>query len=325
MTMLSRVADHLYWMSRYLERSEHTARMIDVFYNLVLEQAPESAARHWDKLLTSLEFGSTYAELEKSGLDSHQLTQTLTFDADNPSSIYSCIRGARDNARNVRELISSEMWSELNRLYLGVTEARRDEEIGAHPHDFYQTVKEGAQLFQGITDSTTYRGPGWNFIQLGRFVERARSLAVLLEAQFKHARNEEYLDLVALLKCCTAFEAFCKVYSPELQRARIVQFLLLNSEFPHSVRFAVDRIDRSLTRISDNAPQADSTRLLRLTGRLVASLRYGTLEEILAQGLPGFLEEIRRQLADIHDAVYATYIAYPIEHALEPVHAGEFW
>lgn len=325
MTMLSRVADHLYWMSRYLERAEHAARMIDVIHNLVLEQEPARASRYWDSLLASLEFDQTYAELEKSGLESYQLTQMLTFDTDNPSSIYSCIRGARDNARNVRELISSEMWNELNRLYLSVTESRRDEEIGAHPHDFYQTVKEGAQLFQGITDSTTYRGPGWNFIQLGRYVERARALAVLLEAHFKQGQPEEYLELVALLKCCTAFEAFCKVYSPELQRGRIVQFLLLNSEFPHSVRFAVDRIDRSLNTIADNAPGADHTRMLRLTGRLASSLRFGTLEEILAAGLVPFLEEIRRQLADIHEAVYEAYITYPIEQALVPVSSGDFW
>ena len=323
--MLSRVADHLYWMSRYLERAEHTARMIDVFHNLVLEQEPSVAARYWDKLLASLEYDQSYSEMEASGWDTYQLTQTLTFDSENASSIYSCIRGARDNARNVRELISSEMWNEINRLYLGVIESRRDEEIGAHPHDFYQTVKEGAQLFQGITDSTTYRGPGWNFIQLGRYVERARALAVLLEAHFKAGGNEDYLELVALLKCCTAFEAFCKVYSPELQRARIVQFLLLNSEFPHSVRFAVDRIDRSLSRIAENAPGADSTRLLRLTGRLASSLRFGTLEELLAQGLVGFLEDIRHQLADIHGAMYQAYVTYPIEQALVPVTAGEFW
>lgn len=325
MTMLSRVADHLYWMSRYLERAEHTARMIDVFHNLVLEQEPEVAVRYWNKLLASLEFDQSYSELVSEGWETYQLTQTLTFDTDNPSSIYSSIRAARDNARNVRELISSEMWNEINRLYLSVTESRRDEEIGAHPHEFYQTVKEGAQLFQGITDSTTYRGPGWSFIQLGRYVERARSLAVLLEAHFKQGGHEEYLELVALLKCCTAFEAFCKVYSPDLQRARIVQFLLLNSEFPHSVRFAVDRIDRALNRIAENAPGADNTRLLRLTGRLASSLRFSTLEEVLAQGLVDFLEEIRRQLADIHGAMYQAYITYPIEQALVPASAGEFW
>lgn len=324
MTMLSRVADHLYWMSRYLERAEHTARMIDVFHNLVLEQEPSVATRYWDSLLISLEWDQTYTEMEAQGWETYQLSHLLTFDADNSSSIYSCIRAARDNARNVRELISSEMWNEINRLYLGVTDSLRDEGIGAHPHDFYQTVKEGAQLFQGITDSTTYRGPGWNFIQLGRYIERARSLAVLLEAHFKHGK-EDYLELVALLKCCTAFEAFCKVYSPELQRTRIVQFLLLNSEFPHSVRFAVDRIDRALNRIAENAPGADNVRLLRLTGRLASSLRFGTLEEMLARGVVGFLEEIRGQLADIHEAMYQAYITYPIEQALVPVSSGEFW
>ncbi|MEW6280360.1 MAG: alpha-E domain-containing protein [Candidatus Eremiobacterota bacterium] len=323
--MLSRVADHLYWMSRYLERAEHTARLIDVFFNVILEQAPERASRHWDRLLDCLEFGSTFSELEAEGWDAYRLTQALTFDRDNASSILSCISGARDNARQVRELISSEMWQEINRLYLSVQESRRDEELGAHPHEFYQTIKEGAQLFQGITDSTTYRGQGWHFIQLGRFIERAGSLAILLDVHFERRDEAEYLDWVALLKCCTAFEAFCKVYSAELVPSRIVQFLLMNSEFPHSVRFSVDRIDRAIGRIGESALGVETTRVQRQAGRLVSQLRFGTLEEVLESGLGPFLHDIRSRLVEIHDAVYQAYIAYPIEQALEANRPGAFW
>src|SRR5215813_1349037 len=184
-TMLSRVADSLYWMSRYLERAEHTARLIDVDVQLRLDQSPDAAAVRWSRLLEALQIpvppmGSEYTQ---------PITHTLTFDRTQPSSIVSCIASARENLRHVREQCSSEMWEQLNRLYLDVMdsrpEARPEESWMLKSHGFFRAVQEGAHLFQGITDGTMSHGEGWQHIQLGRYVERADTLAALVETHFR--------------------------------------------------------------------------------------------------------------------------------------------
>jgi uncharacterized alpha-E superfamily protein len=168
--MLSRVADSLYWMSRYLERAEHTARLLSVGLNQTLDQTPQSAAPRWGRTLAAL-------QTPLPSDDPYTITRVLTFDAANPGSISSCIALARENARQVREQISSEMWEQLNRLYLRVKEANIAELWEGEPQEFFQAVKEGAHLFQGITDATMSHGEGWHFIEVGRYLERVGATA----------------------------------------------------------------------------------------------------------------------------------------------------
>ncbi len=224
--MLSRVAESLYWMSRYLERAEHTARLIDVDLNLMLDQSPDSSLERWGRLLEGLR--TSLPPGEKG--DALSVTQTLTFDSSNPTSIVTCIASARENARNVREQISSEMWEQVNRLFLRVTRSGIEGIWNSQPHEFFRAVKEGAHLFQGITDSTMNHGEGWHFIQLGRFIERAGATAALMDVHFRRfahrpdqaVETTDYLEWVGLLKSCTAFEAYCKVYTAELRPHRRV-------------------------------------------------------------------------------------------------------
>src|SRR5579864_4368096 len=248
--MLSRVADSLYWMSRYLERAEHTARLIDVDLQLRLDQSPEAGAGRWGRLLEALQ-----APVPESGkIDASSLSQILTLDRTNPSSILSCVAAARENLRQVREQCSTEMWEQLNRLYLQVTSTAASEAWLLNSHVFFRAVQEGAHLFQGVTDSTMSHGEGWQYIQLGRFVERTESLARLIRTQFaslsqpldQTVESEEYFEWVALLKSCAAFEAYCKNYTAEIRPLRVAEFLLLNPEFPHSVRFSVDMVHAAL-------------------------------------------------------------------------------
>jgi uncharacterized alpha-E superfamily protein len=186
-------------------------------------------------------------------------------------------------------------------------------------------VKEGAYLFQGITDSTMNHGEGWQFIQAGRFIERASATATLLDVHFlEFLRTAEwggdandYVEWIGLLKCCTAFEAYCKVYTADLSPHRIAEFLLLNDEFPHSIRFAGDRLDRALQAIQSNASYRKADRLERLSGRLKATLGFGQIDEVMAGGLHGYLENIQRHCGQIHSAMTQIYIKYPIESALE--------
>ncbi len=317
--MLSRDADSLYWMSRYLERAEHTARLLAVGLNLTLDQTSASARGRWGRLLAAL-----YASVPDEGADAYTITRELTFEQNNANAIVACVARARENARQVRQEISSEMWEQLNRLYLRVKATTPEAIWQGEPIEFYQAIKEGAHLFQGITDATMTHGEGWHFIEVGRYLERAGATAALLDAYFQPylaATAErpaalDFNDWVGLLKCCTAFEAYCKVYTADVQPTAIAEFLLLHGEFPHSIRFCADRIQRGLQSIAQATRNRGAGRAERLAGRLRAALDYGQVDEIMGGNMHGELENIQRQCAAIHAAIYQAYITYPVESAI---------
>jgi uncharacterized alpha-E superfamily protein len=275
----------------------------------------------WKRLLTAL-----HTTMPPEGAaDAYAITRALTFDPANPNAIVNCIALARENARQVRQQISSEMWEQLNRLYLFVRSASPERIWQGEPIEFYQAIKEGAHLFQGITDTTMTHGEGWYFIQVGRYLERASAIALLLDVHFRpylEAQADpdvmlEYNDWVGLLKCATAFEAYCKVYTADVQPETVAEFLLLNGEFPHSVRFSADRIQRGLQAIAQSTGVRSGGRAERLAGRLRASLDYGQVEEILADNMHTYLDGVQRQCMAIHGAIYQTYVTYPVEKALD--------
>jgi uncharacterized alpha-E superfamily protein len=318
--MLSRVAESLYWMSRYLERAEHTARLIDVQLNQMLDQAGGESNLRWRRLLHSLRTPPPQGDV-----DAYSVTQALTFDASSTSSIASCIAAARENARQVREQISSEMWEQLNHLFLQVKGISMEQMWFAEPHKFLNSVKEEIYLFQGLTDATMSHSEGWHFIRIGRFLERATATAALLDTHFSVFLTEQtedenepldYLSWIGLLRSCASFEAYCKVYTAVIRPAHIAEFLLLNSEAPRSIRFACAMMQGALQAIAKATNARNSGRVERLIGRLRASLDYYQIEEILSGDMHEYLESIQRQCALIHSGLYQAYIAYPIEIAL---------
>ena len=317
--MLSRVADSLYWMSRYLERAEHTARLIDVNLQLRLDQSPEAGAGRWLRLLEACQVPPP----ENGKIGSTALTHILTLDRTNESSILSCVANARENLRQVREQCSTEMWEQLNRLYLQVNSTTSSEAWLLHSHIFFRAVQDGAHLFQGVTDSTMSHGEGWQYIQLGRFVERTDALARLIGTHFgslshpldQAVESEEYIEWVGLLKSCAAFEAYCKTYTAELRPLRVAEFLLLNPEFPHSVRFSVDMVHAALTAIG-NMTERKAEQPVRLAGRLQATFSFSQIEEIMASGATGYVSSIRWQCANAHTAIHQVYFDYSVESAL---------
>jgi uncharacterized alpha-E superfamily protein len=317
--MLSRVADSLYWMSRYLERAEHTARLIDVDLQLRLDQSPETGAGRWLRLLEA----SQVPPPEDGSIDASSLTHILTLDRTNPSSILSCVAAARENLRQVREQCSTEMWEQLNRLYLQVNSTTKSESWLLNSHIFFRAVQDGAHLFQGVTDSTMSHGEGWQYIQLGRFVERTDALARLIGTHFasmahpvdQAVESEEYLEWVGLLKSCAAFEAYCKNYTAELRPLRVAEFLLLNPEFPHSVRFSVDMVHASLAAIGEMT-ERKAEQPVRLTGRLQATLSFSQIEEVMSSGATGYVDSVRWQCAQAHAAIHQVYFDYAVESAL---------
>lgn len=319
--MLSRVADNLYWLSRYLERAEHTARVLDLTLNMLLEKRSDDALDGRIKLLLDGLFAAALPE----NATLYDVTQALAFDPKNTSSINYCVARARDNARQIREQISSEMWEHLNTLFHRLSRVRIDDVWQTQTtHGFLREVKEGAQLFQGLTDSTISHNECWQFLQLGRYIERASYNSHFLDVQFRVLSrsksypeiDEDFMEWVGLLKCFTAFESYCKVYTADLRPERVIEFLLLSTEFPHSIRFAVDSMERALNSIDE----ATETKRAGLVGRLIGKLRsemsYSQIDEVMENGLSNYLDSIQKQSGRIHEAIYDVYISYPIEKAI---------
>ena len=267
--MLSRVADSLYWMSRYLERADHVARQFDVHLTIVTEQAVDVARRRRRRLLTCLVGEEAYAAAEASDYD---LAYLLTFDEDNPSSIVDCIASARENARQVREQINSQMWEQINQMYLTVNSQSMAELWSGQPHNFYHWINQEVYRFQGITDSRITRDQGWHFIQIGRHLERAprrptcstwifaSSIRSALESDA--VDQQTYLDWVGLLRGCAAYEAYSKVYTADVQPRHIVEFLAAQPSFPYSVRFGIDMMQSSLHFVGEETETPKSARRL---------------------------------------------------------------
>jgi uncharacterized alpha-E superfamily protein len=318
--MLSRVADSLYWMSRYLERAENTVRQLDVTMSLMLDPGGASAETRWMRLVSSL---GDSAGLEWDG-DLESMARTLIFDSVNRSAVTFCVNGARENARQVREEISTEQWQRLNRLFHQIHSPQAQAQFRANMNDLLASIVDGIHLFKGVSDTTMIHGQGWQFIRLGRYLERAYATATLLEVYqpelFSQPEREhsgfQYLEQVGLLRCCTAFEAFCQVYTADITADRILEFLLLNRDFPHAIRYAVDGLMSAVESIQRTGGRRPPEELTAGIGRLHAMLGYTTIAEILAGNPGAFLHSIRQQCMLIHELVYRYYVQYSIQSAL---------
>ena len=318
--MLSRVADSLYWMSRYLERAENTVRQLDVTMSLLLDSSETTADTRWNRLLTSL--GNPRGVQWQGDFDA--MTRSLIFDSTNAVSLTTCIGAARENARQVREELSTEQWQRLNRLYHQMHSPQAQAQFRANMNDFLASIVDGIHLFKGVSDTTMIHGEGWQFIRLGRYLERAYATATLLEVyqeslldlpEREHS-GYQYLELVGLLRCCTSFEAYCQVYTADLSPDRILEFLLLNRDFPHALRYSIDGVRQSLEAIQRSGGRRPPDDLHAAAGKLHAMLRYTTINEIL-EGNPGaFLHSIREQCQQIHELLYRYYVQYSIQSAL---------
>jgi uncharacterized alpha-E superfamily protein len=318
--MLSRVADSLYWMSRYLERAENTVRLLDVTMSQMLDTGGADMEERWRRTVAAL---GKPAGMEWSGaLES--MAGKLVFNGPNPASVTYCISAARENARQVREEITTEQWQRLNRLYHQMHASQAETHFAANMNDVLASIVDGIHLFQGVGDSTMIHGQGWQFIRLGRSLERAYATATLLEAYqpelfATHERDSggyQHLELVGLLRSCTAFEAYCQVYTADLTSDRILEFLLLNRDFPHAIRYCVDQIRAAIEGIQRTGRRRSPDDLTAGIGRLHAMLGFTTIGEILSADPARFLHTIREQCLRIHELIYRNYVHYSIQSAL---------
>jgi uncharacterized alpha-E superfamily protein len=318
--MLSRVADSLYWMSRYLERAENTVRQLDVTMSLMLDTSDTSAAKRWQRMMASL--GKPPGMEWNDDLDA--MARMLVFDTLNHAAVTFCVNGARENARQVREEISSEQWARLNRLYHQMHSPHAQSQFRVNINDALASVVDGIHLFKGVSDTTMIHGQGWQFIRLGRYLERAYATATLLEVYqpdlFQPNEQDhsgyQYLELVGLLRCCTSFEAYCQVYTADISSDRILEFLLLNRDFPHAIRYTVDGMRDAIDSIQRSGGRRPPDELVAVIGRLQAMLGYTTIQEILAGDVGKFLHSIREQCMRIHELIYRYYVHYSIQSAL---------
>lgn len=313
--MLSRVADSLYWMSRYLERAEHTARLIAV--KLESEQSREDGDSGWARVVAALGAG----EHEAASGDAFSVTQALALDRFNACSLINSLHFARDNARQVREQLTTEVWENLNRLYLRLQPVTLEGAWGQNPGRLFREALQDLHTLGGVTYSTLSHGEGWYFLELGRHIERAQLICRLLDLHFGDAGAAvadppRYFDWLVLLRFCSALEPYCKTYTAAVRSEKIAEFLLFDPEFPHSVRFSVDRVCEALSRVAPGAPPARRAAVERLAGRLKASTDFTEIDELMSGPIAPFLAEVAHQCEQVHEAVYAAYIAYGAETVL---------
>jgi len=320
--MLSRVANSIYWLNRYIERAENVARFVDVNLNLILDLPNQSMAQ-WEPLVVVT--GDLGLFQERYGLPTQeQVIQFLTFDTDYPNSIVSCLYAARENARSIREIISSEMWQEVNSFYFLVQQAAESgQEVDLN--QFFQEVKLASHRFAGVMDATMSHNEAWHFGQMGRLLERADKTTrivdvkyyVLLPSVQDVGTTLDEIQWMALLKSASAYEMYRKRGRHLITPRQVAEFLLLNREFPRSVLFCLQQMQTSLYRITGTEFNDWQTGVERRLGRLCAELEYITIDEIIQGGLHEFLDHLQVEFNRLDDAIFRTFFAVnldPVTH-----------
>ncbi len=324
--MLSRVADAMFWMSRYIERADHLARFLEVGFHLDFDLhgvVDGSQELQWLSIIEVMQ--QPLPENLDLPLDDY-INKVLTFDMANSASIMTCVNRSRNNARSIRGSISTDMWRELNRLYWLLTDEEFRRRVQDSPHDLYQAVQTGSQMFQGVCDATLSHDEGWNFVQLGKYLERADKIVRLIDSRRKQLQAlEETLEpslqnlhWAGLLRSCQAYQAYQQRYISRVDPDRILEFLLFNPDFPYSVRFCLNAAAENLAAIGEGVTvgsggetsRGGGGRAGRLLGRTLLELEYAEPAEIFEGQLPQFLQTIERRCAQVVNAVREQYSLY---------------
>ncbi len=312
--MLSRVAESIYWMNRYLERAENVARFIDANFNMILD-LPVGAAEQWEPLVITT--GDHEYFREHYGAPTREnVIHFLTFDTEYPNSIMSCLRGARECARSVREYISSEMWEQINKFYLMVRGAAPVGTGMELPHQFFVEVMMASHLLSGITYNTMSHGEGWHFGRMGRMLERADKTSRILDVKYfillpsVSYVGSPYDNILwgALLRSASAFEMYRKKFG-RIAPDDIVEFLVLDREFPRAILFCLIIAEESLRAISGTPAGRFNNPAEHALGKLRAELNYAHLEDVLRPGLHEFLDALQTRINLVGDAVFEAFFA----------------
>lgn len=311
--MLSRVADSIYWLNRYVERAENVARFVDVNLNLLLD-SPVGVQQQWRPLVVTT--GDLALFTERYGdFTAENVIHFLTFDKDYPNSIVSCLQRARENARSIREIISSEMWEQINASYLMVTEASQSTDL-IELSSFFAEVKMASHLFAGVMDGTMSHNEGWHFGQIGRLLERADKVTRILDVKYfillpsvsDVGTTLDELQWIALLKSASAYEMYRKCQH-RISPQEVAKFLILDREFPRSLLFCLLQAERSLHQITGCTPGTWSTPTERQLGKIRSELDFMTIEEVMNVGMHEFLDSIQSRLNQVGESIFETFFA----------------
>lgn len=312
--MLSRVADSIYWLNRYIERAENVARFVDVNLNLMLD-VPTSVLQQWEPLV--LTTGDLQQFRERYGkATAENVIRFLTFDTEYVNSIISCVRWARENARSIREVISSEMWEEVNGFYRLVNEASENSSHIALP-EFFTRVKLASHRFAGVMDATMTHNEGWHFGIMGRLQERADKTARILDVKYYYllpsaqwvGTSLDQIQWIALLKSVSAYEMYRKCQR-RITPGNVAEFLILNREFPRSIHFCLRELEHCLHQVTGTPLGTWSNSAERTLGRLCAEMGYLTIEDVIEIGLHEFLDRVQRRVNEVGIKMSDTFFVF---------------
>lgn len=310
--MLSRTAESFFWMGRYLERVEYTARYTNVHYHMLLEIAEwKDQTQPWQEYLESNGEFSLYQEV-CGPLNTQSALEFLTLHPQNPNSLFNLIRMARENARGIQDQLSSEVWCHINDFYLGLT-GEGNVTLWPSPHRLLTHIQHMCYTADGVLGSTMLHDEGWNFYRLGKNIERAGRTARLLDEAVLSTTDpepgaiSEYHQCLAILKSASAYEAYRKFYRSQLVPRKIVQFLLFHNKFPRSVRFAATLIRQMLSRLTTGLHNPQVRETERLAGQFSADLEFGSLQEVYGLGLSVFLTHVVSQIDQITNHIAQTF------------------
>ncbi|MBZ4210045.1 MAG: alpha-E domain-containing protein [Comamonadaceae bacterium] len=305
--MLSRTADHLFWMSRYTERAENTARMLDVNYQTsLLPQSDAVAMVGWQGLLSISELASVY-EARHGEINVSSVMDFMVKDESNPSSIVSCLNAARENARAVRGTLTTEVWETQNQTWLEVRRLIKAGEFERDPAQFFEWVKFRSHLSRGVTLGTMLMDEALYFMRLGTFLERADNTARLVDVKFHAVQSDfygaasekdqeyDFYHWSAILRSVSGFEVYRKVYRDVIRPERVAELLILRPDMPRSLHASLNEVVKNLALVADD--QSGETH--RRAGKLCAELKYGRIDEILATGLHAYLTQFLDRVNDL--------------------------
>ena len=305
--MLSRTADHLFWMSRYTERAENTARMLDVYYQTaLLPQSQAVALVGWQGLISISELLPAYTELH-GDIAAREVMDFMVKDESNPSSIVSCLSAARENARAVRGTLTTEVWETLNTTWLDVKRMIKADEFERDPSQFFEWVKFRSHLSRGVTVGTMLMDEALYFMRLGTFLERADNTARLVDVKFHAVQSDffgaasekdqeyDFYHWSAILRSVSGFEVYRKVYRDVIKPERVAELLILRPDMPRSLHASLNAVVNNLALVSNDQNSETSRR----AGKLAAELKYGRIDEILATGLHAYLTQFLDRVNDL--------------------------
>ena len=316
--MLSRTADHLFWMARYIERAENTARMLDInLKTLLLPQSPEREIRSQRAVLRISELEPAFDALHETATPENVL-EFLVASPENPSSIYSCIHSARDNARAVRGTLTTEAWETMNQTWLEFRQRLGAGDLRSDPNSLFEWVKFRSHLQRGVTLGTALKDDAFFFTQLGTFLERADNTARILDVRFMNARREpgandgtaqleDFYYWTSILRSVSAFEIYRKVYRDVVTPERVVELLILNANMPRSLLSSLEGVCENLEELRNDV----SVSCERYAGKLHAELRYADIEQVLDSGVHDYLTQFLARVAALGQMIAQSFMLLP--------------